>query len=54
MLVAVLVVAGLLLLAALAYRIRCAISPFGSKGRRRLLYWRRTWWSGGQSVSRDE
>lgn len=54
MLTAVLVVAGLLLLAALAYRVRCAISPFGRKGRRRLLYWRRSWWNGGQTVARDE
>ncbi|GAA1877710.1 hypothetical protein GCM10009836_68880 [Pseudonocardia ailaonensis] len=45
---------ALLLLAALAYQVRCAISPFGKHGRRRLIYWGRGWWRGEQSVARDE
>lgn len=36
------------------YRARCAWAPFTSNGRRRLLYWRRAWWSGAQSENRDE
>lgn len=53
MLTAVLVLVGLLLLAALAYRIRCAISPFGRRGRRRVLYWARGWWRGDQARNRE-
>lgn len=43
-----------LALLVLAYRIRCAVSPYGARGRRRLLYWARGWWRGDQSVARDE
>lgn len=49
-----LVLVAALLLAVGVYRVRCAWAPFTSRGRRRLLYWRRSWWSGAQSENRDE
>jgi hypothetical protein len=51
---AVILLVALLALALAAYRIRCAWSPFTARGRRRVLYWRRTWWSGGQAENRDD
>ena len=52
--VLVLILVALLIILVVGYRIRCAWSPFTSKGRRRAFYWRRTWWSGGQAENRDE
>jgi hypothetical protein len=49
-----LILLALLALALLAHRVRCAWAPFTTKGRRRLLYRRRTWWAGGQAENRDE
>lgn len=49
-----LILAVALLLAVVVYRVRCAWSPFTTRGRRRVLYWRRTWWSGGTAENRDE
>jgi hypothetical protein len=49
-----LILVAALLLAAGVYRARCAWAPFTTNGRRRVLYWRRTWWSGGQSDNRDD
>lgn len=49
-----LILALALLLAVGVYRVRCAWAPFTTKGRRRVLYWRRTWWSGGQAENRDD
>lgn len=43
-----------LVLLAVAYRIRCAWSPYGSRGRRRGFYWVRGWWRGDQAVARDD
>lgn len=48
----ILAVLGLLLLG--AYRVRCAWSPYGSRGRRRGFYWVRGWWRGEQAQNRDE
>lgn len=52
-------ITALLLLAALAalygwYRLRCAWAPFTTKGRRRVLYWGRGWWSGQNAENRDD
>lgn len=49
-----LILAAVLLLLFGVYRVRAAWSPFTTKGRRRLPYWWRTWWSGGQAENRDE
>lgn len=43
-----------LLLAFGVYRARCAWAPFTTRGRRRLLYWRRTWWAGDRAQNRDD
>ena len=53
MLTALLVAVGLLVLAVLAYRVRCAISPFGRRGRRRVYYWAGGWWRGDQARNRE-
>jgi hypothetical protein len=49
-----LILLALLAAAVAAYRVRCAWAPFTTRGRRRLLYWRRTWWAGEQAQNRDE
>lgn len=49
-----LILAVALLLAIGVYRVRCAWKPFTTNGRRRMLYWRRTWWAGEQAQNRDE
>lgn len=36
------------------YRVRAAWSPFTSHGRRRVIYWGRSWWAGDQAENRDE
>ena len=53
MLVTLLVLAALALLV-VGYRIRCAISPFTAKGRRRAPYWLRGWWRGEQARNRGD
>ncbi|AEA23111.1 hypothetical protein Psed_0857 [Pseudonocardia dioxanivorans CB1190] len=48
-----LIVVALLLLTTL-YVARAAWSPYGGRGRRRLLHWARGWWRGDQAENRDE
>lgn len=48
-----LIVAALLVLAAL-YLAHSAWTPFGSRGRRRLIQWARGWWRGDQAENRSE
>jgi hypothetical protein len=49
-----LIALALLTAAVAVYRVRCAWAPFTTRGRRRLLYWRRSWWAGEQAENRDE
>lgn len=48
-----LILAVALLAAAGIYRARCAWSPYGTRGRRRAVYWLRGWWSGDNAENRD-
>ncbi|WP_158703338.1 hypothetical protein [Pseudonocardia dioxanivorans] len=49
-----LVVVVALLLFAAVYLARTAWSPYGARGRRRLVHWARGWWRGDQAENRDE
>ena len=50
---AALIVVGILVVLALGYRIRCAVDPFTTRGRRRAYDWGRSWWRGEQAQNRD-
>lgn len=54
MVLALILVALAAALLLVAYRVRCAWSPYGTRGRRRGYYWARGWWRGEQAQNRDD
>ena len=46
------IIGVLVVLAAARYGIRCVVSPFTTRGRRRFPFWLRSWWAGERAQNR--